>query len=496
MSGKRKTVMILILILLALLSAAAVYIAVTGTEAELEAFASEDGTHLYRVEEYGKDRHRILKIDRDSDRVLWKTGVPLEYTLNHRADYPALFFDEKNVYYYIHEGFLLTETAGDTVRTGMASHFFLAAFDKATGETVFSLRVPDPDRILTANRKVPYVNLKDKVILINPILTEAEDRTMFTVVDKKSGTIEAQEALSCEEILARPLGTGSSRSGYFSLWSPGLAYIFNKDEISDFRELKTGNTFGWQDEENYCYFNRNSELIRHNLKAGTEEVMWDFDGALPRDIYRYKNTLIGYEKDLITDMDSGSVTPLRQFVAYDFSTGKRMWEYILPEGYGFNIFANSQRDINPETAVYHDIPFPTLPLVVSSEEEGRNESKIIVIDSENGREVRESAPLPQTDLSPSNVFRTSSFYLVVLEKHLVRIDPETGKADKVIRIFRESEEGAAELFPDTAILTKNIAGDRLFIPRGNRVLRVDLKNGTIDTIGKGKETFRLELTEQ
>jgi len=493
MNLRVKPVAVFLTILLIILTSIAVFLLMRKADTELEAFASEEGIYLFTVEEYGKNKHRILKIDLDSDKVLWKAGIPMEYTLNHSSDYPSLFFDEDHVYYYINEGFLLTENSGDTVQSKMAFNYALSAFNKETGEAVFSLRVPDRERSLETNRSVPYINLNDTIVLLNPIL--GEKQTMFTLVNKTTGAVVAQKPLPCSEVLARPLGTTSTTSKYFSLWSPGLAYIFRKDEITDFRELRTGNSFSYQNDEYFYYFNRSNELVRHTLKSGKEDALWVFDGILPQDMYKYGNSLVAYEKDLRTEIDTDSIVPIRRFVSYDFNRGIRNWTYHLPEGYGFNIFANRQRNIQPEAAVYYDILSPTLPLVVSPEQDDEEKSRIIVINCESGLPVQESNPLIQSALLPSSVLRSSSFYLVVMDKHLLKIDRSSGKRDKFMKIIRDRGDGPEELYLSANIQAKYIVGDKLLIPRGNQVLIVDLDQETIDTAGEGDETFYLELSE-
>lgn len=472
MEKKRKSVLVCISLITAATAITLLLIHKNSQAGELEAFAFEDRKTLYQVEEYGENKHRIARINFDSGDPVWKSDIDISYRLNHQArrESPALFFDRKHVYYFIED---------------MDKSSYLLAYNKTNGSTVFNTTLnKGGTEDLSLNLYLPYLNLEDRIVVLNSSLKS--DNALFTVVDKEHGSVIDRIELPIELLTFQPLGTESSSTDSFVLTMAGKAGIFAKKDLRDYRSIETSVPFGALKDEKFYFLDRKYHLIESSLDSGKEKQLWTIDKSI-LSIYHNQDHLILY-------CDKGTQT---SFMAFDFFSGEPVWEYILPQDYYFaDIFASDQSRYNPEAAVFYDVDYRYLPIILTNklDEDGNYKKRIAVLNLKDGSMLWESRTFDMSlsDLLVSDIYKCGSRFIVEFDNSLILIDSESGRIEKAVRILRKTNRKRSPLVLPSDIKMDHFKDHHFFMAYGNGVIRLDLEKNDVQYIGDQNEEFFVE----
>ena len=490
--NKKIFIAVVIVSILAYLFYSQVYKKYINPETDIEAFQSENGKYLYVVEIYGKyneKKHLIKKIDLKNDKIIWKKNFKRHFALNHqvRKNKPAIFFDSKNIYYYIE---------------GRDDKFFLIGFNKKTGENIFDINVNEQLNVekISSFLFAQYVNLKDRIILLNKTRSSKDEEWdySFTIVNKNNGQISTmtlpQKGLTIQE----PLGNFDENTDYLILQSGNFAYIFNKNNFKKYKIIETKGPNNYLDGNNFYYFKPNLNFVRKNLETGKIDFLFkDNDLTYPYfKIYNKKNIIVHQKK--YTSNRKGRDDLLK---CYGLN-GKFKWKYDFPKNYSFryHVAMFNFALYMPENTPYYKVDNNYFPFLIKIDvNEEQVNKKIVMLNVKTGKPLwdKDFINIESISFVPSNFYKEGDYYYFIKDNKLTQIDSITGKIEKTISVKYKHESSTENLISRYDLKSYQFVKNYLFIqPRyRHTIIRVDLKNDDLNYIGnklKGSD-FVLEV---
>ena len=435
---------------------------------------------MYVVERYGEyeeTKHLIKKVDFENDKIIWKKNFNRYFQGNHQThkSKPSIFFDKKNIYYYI-EGF--------------DDNFFIVAFNKNTGKKVFDIKIKE----LMKSKKIysllftPYVILKDKIILINKTKLSKEEDWCYTltIVNKKNGKTSTVELPKKGLTIQEPLGNSEENTKYLILQSGNYAYIFKKNDFEKYEIIETKGPNNYLEGSNFYYFNPNLNFVRKNLDTGKVEYLFkDNDLTYPYfKIYNKKNIIIHQKK--YTSNRNGRDDFLK---CYGLN-GKFKWHYDLPKNYYFQYTSAmfSSALYIPKNTPYYKVYNNFFPFLIKiKKNEKQVNKKLVMLNLKTGKPswVKDFINIESISFLPSYFYKKGKYYYFIKDEILTQIDSITGEIIKKIAVKYKNNSFLKNLISRYDLKAYHFVNDYLFIkPRDQHtIIRVDLKNDELEYIG-------------
>lgn len=445
-------------------------------EPSLEAYRSEKGKYLYMVnKEEGATfvKHTVKKVDLDKDIIKWEHKIARKYNYNKQAglEKPAIFFDENNIYYYVHT---------------KDNNFFILGYDKQTGKNTFDINLNkhidfEPVKEMSY---LPYVDLKDNTIFFNKLNNDEKGKRIFsiTAVDKKNFNVLNYKIGIDDVSLGYPQGMYDENTEYFTIQGEKYIYVFKKNNISKYKIIKHSSGKVFLKNNSLYYFNENKEFVRNNIETGKVELLFK-SGEVNHPYFEmyHNNNILVYERE-----NNNNYIRDTYFKYFNFD-GSMKWKYKPQINYTFEYFNSEVNSkFSPKEALYYKTKNNYLPVLLTKKSnKNKSYKRIVMINLKNGEPVWNHF----VGKSTSGFFNTRDFYkegdsyYIFYNNKIIQIDNSNGKIIKEIIFKRKNQKKSFNLIGRYDLRLHNFVDNFLFLKYKNSVLRINLLNNHYKVFG-------------
>jgi len=445
-------------------------------ESSLEAYRSEKGKYLYIINKYEGStylKHTLKKVDLEKDSIKWEHKIARKYNHNKQAglEKSAIFFDENNIYYYVHT---------------KDNYFFILGYDKLTGKNTFDINLNNhiDFRPVQEMLYIPYIDLKDKIIFFNKVNKNEKEKRRFsiTAVDKKNFNVLNYKIEINDVSLGYPQGMYDENTDYFTIQGKKYIYVFKKNNISKYKIIRHSSGKVLLKNNYLYYFNNNKSFVRNNLKTGKVELLFDSEEVnYPYFVMYHNNNILIYERE-----NNNNYLRDTYFKYFDFD-GNMKWEYKPKKNYTFEYFYSEVNSkFNPAESVFYKTNNNYLPVLLTKKSnKNKSYKRIGIINLKNGKPVwsNYAGKISSGFFLTRDFYQEGNFFYIFYKNRIIQIEKSNGEIIKEIIFKRKNRKRSYNLIERYDLRIHNFVNNFLFLKYKNTVLRINLLNNNYKIFG-------------